>query len=143
MSRARAEDPQADRLYEMEAVEFSFMRRHRCALKDLVGFNRIFCTMAEVPLARIQVVGPSSRDWVGRYDPQTFLIELDGRQGLNGGVFAHELAHHLTFNLHPRAQDHGPLFARRYGQLLDLMRLFPLPGFRAICRKYGVRIAKR
>jgi len=135
-------DPQAERIYEMEAVEFSFIRKHRCSPRHLQELNRIFCEMAGVPAAKIRVIGPTRSDYAGQYDYKTGTIELDRHEGINGAVFAHELAHHIVFLTKPRAADHGPAFARCYGQLLDLMRLLPQVGFRAICRKHKVTIAR-
>jgi hypothetical protein len=135
-------DPQAARVYEMEAEEFSGIRKHRARLVDLREFSRVFCDLAEVPRAPVIRIGPSKSDMAGQYDPATYALELDRHEGLNGAVFAHELAHHITAVLNPRAADHGPLFVLRYGQILDLMRLLPLAGFRSICRKHNVSIAR-
>ncbi len=136
-------DPQRDRLYEMEGAEFSCIRKHKAELRDLEKFTQVLCELAGVPVPKLVILKHARRDFAAQYvyEPP-YAIEMDPQEGVNASALAHELAHHITWILNPRAEDHGPLFVLRYGQLLDLMRLLPLAGFRAICRKHGVKIAR-
>jgi hypothetical protein len=137
MSPYVGDDPQKQAVYHMEDDDLRGHCRHRLSLRLLRRYANELCAMYEVPDVSISVyengLGGSCLD--GK-------IQLDPKCGMNGLTLAHELAHHICDVKYPRAQKHGPMFASVYGCLLSSLRLVPLPGFRAICRKHGVRIAR-
>lgn len=133
-------DPQQDLVYVMERIELRGHCRHTVPMKRLRRWARAACRLYGVPNVTIRVY--KKRGHGGAY--QDGKIQLDPKCGRNGMSLAHELAHHLTDTLtKERSQDHGPTFAYFYGALLHGMRLVPFEGYKAICKKHGIKIVRR
>lgn len=130
-------DPQKPLVYAMEDEEFRGHCRHRLPLKLVRRYARRLCRIFDVPQVSIRVY--RVRGHGGQCSDGQ--IQLDPKCGMNGLTLAHELAHHVCDVKHPRAQAHGPLFAAYYGALLSALRLVPRVGFRAMCRKHGVKFS--
>lgn len=132
------EDPQQQLVYAMERVELRGHARHKANLRQLRRWTRHACRLYGVPLAKVSI--RKMRGWGGSYDNGS--VVLNPKRDQNGMSLAHELAHHLTRFLAPNAQDHGPTFVYYYGALLHGMRLVPFDGFKAICKRHGVKIGR-
>lgn len=126
----------------MEHAELSGHTEAVAPSDQLYSYLRQACTLYEVPTPSLDLTMVSDED-AGEYDPCTRAIRLNNSGGRNLLMLAHELAHHIVSVKWPKAADHGPTFVRTYAELLDLMRLVPIAGFRAICRRHKVRIASR
>jgi len=133
-------DAQKERVYEMERQELRGHRAHLLPLKKIRRLVRAACRVYGVPPVTIRVW--AVRGFGASYDHDRGAIQLDPKSGRNGLILAHELAHHFTWSKYPKAQDHGPTFAWYYGAILHGWRLVPYEGFRAICRKHGVKVKR-
>jgi hypothetical protein len=133
-------DPQKERVYEMEHAELAGHVRGRVTPHALHDMARQACQLYKLDSPRIECGIKGSAGW---YDYQTRTIGLSAEHGYNLLTLAHELAHYIVDQKWQRSAPHGPTFVRTYAELLDLMRLVPIAGFRAICRRHKVRIAKR
>lgn len=131
-------DPQQALVYAMERIELRGHCRHKTPMRQLRKWARNACKLYGVPGVTVRVF--KYRGWGGSYLDDK--VQLDPKCGRNGLSLAHELAHHLTVHLAPHAQDHGPTFMYFYGALLHGMRLVPFDGFRSVCKRHGIKIAK-
>lgn len=134
-------DPQRRLVYVMEHQELRGHRWHWTKLSVLRKHTKTICKMYGLP--RVGLIARRKKGEGASYNPGTPGCIWLGEDGLNYCTLAHELAHYITWTRHPKAQDHGPLWAFYYGRLLDQMRVVPLAGFKAICRRYGVKMAAR
>lgn len=135
-----AADPNKAALYRLELREFAGIWRYvKQPMKYLRRRASAVCKLYQVPPVRIRagkVEGGSAE-----YEADDARITLDGT-ARNLITLAHELAHHIIWCRHGhRAQDHGPMFVLVYGQALSSLRCCPMPGWRAACRRHGVKIA--
>lgn len=135
-----AGDPNKAALYRMEQREFAGVWLNvKQPMKYLRKRARAVCRLYQVPQARVLARGAPGCD--AQYHDDSGTIDLCGN-GRNLLSLAHELAHHIVWTRHGhRAQDHGPMFVLLYGQLLSSLRICPLAGWRAACRRHGVKIA--
>lgn len=131
-------DPQQDQLYALEYEEFRGHCRHVMPLKKLRLWARRICAQFGVPRVKIRVWSVRGRG--GSY--KDCSIHLDPGCGRNALTLAHELAHHLTAVKNPRAQDHGATFCAYYAAILDGFRLVPIAGFKAVAKRYGVKVGR-
>lgn len=133
-------DPNKAALYRMELREFSGVWRHvKQPLKYLRRRASAICRLYQVPRVRVRPGEVSAG--CAEYGPDERVIVLD-EKARNLITLAHELAHHIIWERHGnRAQDHGPLFVLVYGQVLSSLRCCPIAGWRAACRRYGVKMA--
>jgi hypothetical protein len=137
VAQSKDSDPQKARLYAMEFREFrGLWRGTRTKLKTLRRYVRLVCRLYGIKPCTLYVRAYSTKGCYGGG-----AIHLDP-YGMNAHTLAHELAHYINDMLDKGSQDHGPRFVRRYGEVLHILRLFPIEGFRAICRKHGIRIAR-
>ncbi len=131
-----AKDPQAQRVYDMESYAFWGHTHHKMPLKQLRATADRICRQLSVPRVKVTI-----RRWEENHGSyMDDAIWLDPDKGQNALSLAHELAHHITAHQHPRATLHGPTWVRCYGRLLDALYLVPFEGFRAVARKYRVRV---
>lgn len=130
-------DPQGRAVYVMERRELRGHYRHTVDRDDLRRALRRLARSFDT------TVPPLNTARLSRYGVwEDGVITLDSERGCNYLTLAHEMAHHVTYERHGyRVQDHGPTFVRVYAQALDILRVVPFAGMRAICRKYRVRIA--
>jgi predicted SprT family Zn-dependent metalloprotease len=137
------EDPQREILYNME---FSELRGHwrgtKTKLKTLHRYVRLVCRLYGLQRPTLfcrRIKGGGQAVYWSEHNS----IQLDPTWGRVPVVLAHELAHHVTFNKSAKVvQDHGPRFVRVYAEVLHIMRLMPMQGMKAICRKHGVKMAR-
>jgi hypothetical protein len=136
-------DPQKDAVYSMEVREFrGLWRRTRIPLAYRRQLVKMLCRLYK--LEQIGLYSLKIRGYSGlfRHDEEGGKhIEVDHRSGQDLLILAHEFAHYMTWTWTPRAQDHGPTFARNYMLACASLRLIPQAGFRAAARKHGVKIA--
>lgn len=133
-------DPQQDKLYTMEYEELRGHCRHTLPLKKLRRWAREICTQFNVPPITIRIWKRKGYD--ASYETDYHGIQLDPSNGRNALTLAHELAHHLVAMKNPRAQDHGPTYCAYYAAILDGFRLVPIAGFKAIAKKYKVKVGR-
>lgn len=133
------QDPQREVLYAMEFRELRGQWRGVTAKrKTLLRYVRMVCRLYGIKRCSVRFRTIDSR---GSY--LNGVVTLDPVWGRNAITLAHELAHHVTEARFPDAkQDHGPRFVRVYGEVLHIMRLMPLDGFKIMCRKHGVKMAR-
>lgn len=135
-----AADPQKQAVYTMERRELGGHYRHTVKLKPLRRTVRRLCRLYDVPPLRVSVRRERGCDAI--YYHLDGYVLLDPKVGRNYATVAHELAHHIAWHRHGhRAQDHGPTWVRYFAQVLHSMRLVPLAGMRAVCRKHKIRMA--
>lgn len=135
------DDPQAERVYEMERDELGGHFDHRVKLSTLRSLAKIVCKEYEVPPVTIYVRRLKGYDGAWHTDNS---IYLHADVGVNAVTLLHEVAHHITAHRHPKAHanaPHGARWVRIYADLLDRCRLVPLAGMRAACRLHKVKIA--
>lgn len=140
------QDRQRERLYAMEFRELrGLWHGTRTAPKTLQRHVRRVCRLYGLPVVSLQFRTIESKGLYifNRKNGLPGLIRLDPQWGRNAITLAHELAHYVTHMKFPKTrQDHGPRFVRVYAEITYILRLVPLEGFKAICRKHGVRMAR-
>lgn len=124
----------------MERAELSGHCRGVTTLRFMQRAMREACDIYQIPVPSVMC---GTRALGGLYCPVTHRIFLHPECGHNLLTLAHELAHHVVVLSFPRSTDHGPVWVRTYAELLDLLRLVPIAGMRAICRRHGVKMAPR
>lgn len=132
-------DPQAERVYDMENSVVRAWRSHATSIAKLKRMAREVCTRYDVPIVTIELMS-SKNGMLGRYDYDHDVIELCEREGRQAFVLAHEIAHHVTHKLHPRAADHGPTWARHYINIVAFLGVMPKNAMLAMLREHGIRI---
>lgn len=134
-----------ERVYEMEHAELRGLWQEtriplRYRKRVLAGLCRVF----NVPRIRVRSCKvPGAHGCYYVRDDGEPRIDLCPRSGSDMLTLAHEFAHYVTHMRCPRARDHGPTFLFHYMQVCDALRLVPAAGFRAACRKHGLRIARK
>lgn len=118
----------------MERIDLSGHLVHVVSMARLRRVADRACRLNDLPPVKVYARVTGDRGSYG-YD----TIQLDPRQGRNLLTLAHELAHHFVEHKAPRSQDHGPRWVRFMGQLLDAFHVIPIEGYRAVCRRRGVR----
>lgn len=139
-STAPIDDPQRERVYEMEDSELRGHYAHHASRKRLKRALNALCRDAGIPKAILYVRRFKTR--CGYYEPFNRIIELDSEEGANYLVLCHEFAHHATWCKSPNATDHGPTWMKWYAWAADTVGLVPIAGMRAVARKYKVKIAR-
>lgn len=125
-------------VYVMERRELSGHQWHTYPRKRLYRAIRKICRLYNVPRVRLRYAAlPHCGEYLDG------IVWLERKAGRNLLILAHELAHHIVAHRHPRAQDHGPRWLRYYIEILDILRLIPLEGMLALCRKYNLGVAPR
>jgi hypothetical protein len=137
-------DPNKQAVYRMEKREFAGVWLHvKQPMKYLQRRANAVCRLYEVPTVRLRV--GRVEGGCAEYDSVDRLIRIDDRHKVTARnllTVAHELAHHIVWERHGnRAQDHGPMFVLVYGQVLSSLRLCPFAGWRAACKRHGVKMA--
>lgn len=120
----------------MERCELRGHDYHVLKRKYLLFAARRICRTYSVPHVRLAFADLPN---CGSYLPG--VITLDRASGRNLLNLAHELAHHVVAYRHPHAQDHGPRWMRYYAEVADILRIVPLAGMLALCRKYNLGVA--
>lgn len=133
-------DPQKERVYEMEHTELGGHAKGRTHPRTLHKLAKDLCAYYSVPVPAI-IFG--IKGCAGWYDYRTLTIGVSGQHGCNLLTICHEIAHHIAHTKAPRSQPHGATWVRIYGECLALARLVPICGFRAICRRHGVKMGPR
>lgn len=125
----------------MEFRELRGIRWHTADIDDMRRRAKAICRTYVVPKVVVEVV--TKRGQGGSYEAGDDKILLDPDSGQNYMILAHELGHHVAWTRHGcYVQDHGPTWVKYYGQILDQLRMVPIEGFRAICRRHGVKMAR-
>lgn len=138
-----AQDPQRKLLYAMEFRELRGQwRGNKTSKKTLDRYMRLVCRLYGLPRLVIRYRTIATKG-VYLHDARGCRITLDRQWGCNAVTLAHELAHYVTHKKFPATkQDHGARFVRVYAEVLHILRLMPIEGMKAICRKHGVRMAR-
>lgn len=110
-------------------------------MKIMRSRMKLLARLYEVP--RLRAISVRKIRGAGAvYDADGFTLVLCPKVGRNLATLAHEFAHHIAFCRHGnRPQDHGPLFVLYYAQCLSSLRLVPVAGMRAACKRWKVRMA--
>jgi hypothetical protein len=135
------QDPQAERVYEMERDELGGHFSHKLNLSVLRELAKTVCKEYKVPQVTLYIRRIKGFDGAWHTDNS---IYLHADVGMNAATLLHEVAHHITAHLHPKAHNkapHGGRWVRVYAELLDRCRLVPLAGMRAACRVHKVKMA--
>lgn len=134
-------DPQRTRVYDMERKAFYAWALHATTVPRLRRMANAVCSHYDLEPVTFAFLSPRSI-YRGMYDVDNDEIELCPNQGRTALLLAHELAHHVISKLHPRAQDHGPLWAKHYAEILQFLGVMPADSFRVAARKHGVTVAR-
>ena len=134
-----------ERVYEMEHAELrGLWQETRIPLRYRKRVLAALCRAFDLPRIRVRSCKvPGAHGCYYVRDDGEPRIDLCPRSGSDMLTLAHEFAHYVTHMRCPRARDHGPTFLFHYMQVCDALRLVPAAGFRAACRKHGLRIARK
>lgn len=127
----------------MERMELRGLYRYgtHTPLKQLRRAARLVARLYGVPRCSVFVRRLHGYRAVYWWPPRKPSIQISPGF-VNLATVAHELAHHVVLHRYRRAQDHGPRFVRVYAEILEILRLVPLAGMKAICKKHGVKMAR-
>tara|TARA_R100001143_G_scaffold28420_2_gene28092 strand:+ start:11388 stop:11909 length:522 start_codon:yes stop_codon:yes gene_type:complete len=146
-------DPQRTRLYKLEREFIGTSVYHQASQKHLCLLARHVCSYYCVPEIRVVVYNDPDQKCFGEsvsYSDDDFVttygheIRLNrGYHGANLTTLLHELAHYISDQYFEHHRDHGAQFCAIYMHLLDKYRVLPAFAFRALAKKWGVKIAGR
>ena len=144
-------DPQAKLVYKMEREFVGVSVYHKVDRQHLLLVMNHVCKYYKVAVPKLiiynkpkeRIFGSSSSvvfdDGTGAYD-----IRLNrGFHGANLCTLLHELAHHICDSYYENHEDHGKEFCGIYMHLLEKYRVMPSCAFRAMAKRWGIRIAKK
>lgn len=124
----------------METRELRGHYRHKVPMKLLRRSMKSVCRKLGIKPPTLKARGIPR---CGELDSDRARLTLDKDFGRNFLVLAHELAHHIVWVRHgDRAQDHGPTWVKTYIRILHCLRVIPETGMRAVCRQYGITVAR-
>lgn len=133
------EDPQCHLVYKMERSIIGWCVGTKTDLSVLVDVGRHACKKYGVTEPNIRIINRRSGPF-GWCDLDEIALNAS-RDGDNMGVFIHELAHWIQFQLTPDTQDHGPEFMKFYIELLDQYKFMPEKYMRMMCKDWGIKVA--
>ena len=132
-------DPQREDLYWLEAEFGGWWHHVRSTRQQLNDLVTAVCKYYRVEPPRL-VISRKQANHDGDYADNVITLYSGGD---NVGVLMHELAHHVTDEFYPEAQNHGPEFCAIYMHLLDKWAWLPNEEFRRLAKKYKVKIGRR
>lgn len=124
----------------MENEAIGSKRYIELSLKQLKRFARVVCRVYGMP--QVDLSFADLGEWGGEWAPPNKIRISRTKKGVRDLLtIAHELAHHLHEHLAPDElhEPHGPEFMACYISILDVTRMIPVVGMRAICDSYKVR----
>lgn len=146
-------DPQRSKFFGLEREFIGSSIYHKVARKDLQVLANHACSYYGVPTVVVVVydnpklkefgesVVFSTDDWRTKFGRQIRLNR--GYHGANLSTLLHELAHYISDVAYPGCESHGREFVGIYMHLLDKYRILPSVAFRALAKKWRVRIVGR
>lgn len=149
-SKPPVNDPQRVRLYRLEREYVGASVNHKVSQQHLREISAHVCAYYQIEPIQVVVFDAPSLRLFGEYtyyecannDRYFESIRLNrGFHGANATTLMHELAHYITDNTYEDHQGHGKKFVGVYMHLLDKYRILPSVAFRALAKKWGVKIA--
>lgn len=151
--RATKKDPQRARVYKMEREFVGAVVYHRVSRDDLETVMRHACSYYRICAPKLEIytdrehrIFGEAVSWSddGGKTEYGHTIRLNrGYHGANVITLLHELAHYICDDTYKNHRDHGRQFCAIYMHLLDKYRVLPAVAFRALAKKWGVKIAGR
>ena len=137
--KSPASDPQRYLVYRMEAEAFGGRGYYRLTRPSLKRLARSLCKNYGMPQVKIRFKDLGR--WAAEWEEPNILTFGTKKTSQDLITLIHELAHHLHHHMHPLQdqEGHGPEFMACYMSILDVGRIIPVVGMRAICDSYGVR----
>jgi hypothetical protein len=138
VSKSKA-DPQRELVYAMEREIAGWAVYAHVELDDLQRISDYVCRRYKVKRVGIAIENKGKERVFGWCEDNTIHLNAD-YHGDNTAVLAHEIAHYVTDQMSPGAEAHGPTFMHYYGEILDMLNLFPYGLFALLCEGWGVQI---
>jgi len=132
-------DPQRHLVYSMEREICGWAVYAHVELDDLQRIADYVCRRYRVKRVGIAIENRGKERVFGWCSDNTIHLNAD-YHGDNTAVLAHELAHYINDQLSPDGESHGPEFVHYYGEILDMLNLFPYGLFALLCDSWGVDI---
>lgn len=130
-------DPQRHLVYHMERSITGWAIYAHVELDDLQTIADYVCRKFRVRRVGVDIVNEPCRVF-GYCKDYTIHLNQDFH-GDNTSVLAHELAHYVTYQREgDGVETHGPEFVAYYGEILDMLNLFPLEEFYNLCDRHKV-----
>lgn len=131
-------DPQAKRVYDLEGSTFRAWYNHATSIHRLRVMAKAVCEHYQVEPVTMALLSPRGTDR-GNYDDELLSVDLCQATGRNAWTLAHELAHHVCYQKHPLAHDHGPVWVRTFAEILEFLGIMPASAFKRIAREHKIR----
>ena len=134
-------DPQQYLLYRMENEAIGARQYLSLTRNELTRYlNGLVKTYRTPP---VKIVFEDLGDWAAEWRDPNIIVFGTKRSSRDILTAAHEFSHHLHGHL---AEDfvhenHGREFMACYMSVLDVSRMIPVVGMRAICKSYGIKFA--
>lgn len=130
-----------DALYSLEE-EFSGPCDHSTSTKmQLDSLTADVCLYYAVDPPNVRTINTRKNTCVGWWDGEIVLNRA--REGVNGMMLLHELAHFLVDEFYTGVEHHGPEFVAIYMHLLCRWKYLPNRCFRMLAKKHRLKIGRR
>ncbi len=131
-------DPQRHLLYRMERTIAGWAIYAHVEEDDLQMIADYVCRRYKVKRCSVVIENKGKDRIFGWTSAQAVHLNQDFH-GDNTAVLAHELAHYVCDRLFPDLTEaHGAHFVMIYGEILDMLNLFPWNQWCALCDEWGV-----
>jgi len=130
-------DPQRHLVYWMERKIAGWAIYQHADVEDLQRIADYVCRRYKVKRVSVVIENKGDQRVFGWHVDNGIHLNADFH-GDNTAVLVHELAHYIADQVLPSDESHGKEFVTIYGELLDMLNLFPLKLFFIMCDDHGV-----
>jgi hypothetical protein len=136
-----ADDPQQFLLYRMENEAIGARQYLSLTRNELTRYLKGLVKTYKAP--PVKIVFEDLGVWAAEWREPNIIVFGAKRASRDILTAAHEFAHHLHgWIAEERVQEnHGREFMACYMSVLDVSRMIPVVGMRAICKSYGIKFA--
>jgi hypothetical protein len=134
------EDPQAHRVYRMEACIDGGTVSHTAPQEFLSKVAAKAARTWKVKKPKIHYVNLPRAYWNGEHDSDVGITLNRGRHGQNLMTLLHEMAHWIVGQKDYAVESHGPEFMWIYIELMEQFNLMPRVCSLELCRIYNVEV---
>lgn len=147
VKRSPKTDPQQYRVYRMENEAIGARKYMAMDRATAMTLARSVCRNYRVPIVKVkwEDLGKWAAEWRDSNDEGGECIVLGTRKRTSRDILtlthelAHHIHHHLSEGMDALQQDHGPEFMACHMSILDVCRVVPVVGMRAICDAWKVK----
>lgn len=135
-------DSQRDAVYLLEAELNGSWAFAEAPTKKLDSLLLMACRYYNVETPILKVIRSRKHQEAAWFIHDKIFLNR-AREGANGMVLLHEVAHYLVDCFYTNTEQHGPEFCAIYMHLLDKYAFLPHDCFRLLAKRFKLRIGRR